>query len=253
MYNIRDFLDMCNFDISSMIIRSINWNDKIRKTIEYNRLKDELLFYKYLKKEFKPSIISALFPIILANKSIPISLDEAHKLFVFIRNKCTAEEYFGLYLLCNIINNPKFSKDDIISFHIDTDKNSMINIQKLKIECIIQFEKIIYVVYEIFKEDIDYINILSRNEKPFNLKPEYKNILSNYYEKGINNEIKTKQYISYNMTGFRYLYKQSINTVYNCSLFGNAKITKKIKNLDNYEIILKTSNTTYTLLYKIKE
>ncbi|MEF9991198.1 MAG: hypothetical protein RRZ84_02040 [Romboutsia sp.] len=129
--------------------------------IDNNRLKDELIYYRYYNDKLEyNTILSILTPIILANTNIEKSEEEVVSLIRKYVKYLKKEEYLFDYLLGSVIYNSMIHyilenknieyekllqsiKSKIIGFSIDLDKLSTIKFQMARINTIQQIDKYI--------------------------------------------------------------------------------------------------------------
>ncbi|MGL5440675.1 MAG: hypothetical protein ACRDA4_09930 [Filifactoraceae bacterium] len=244
----RNMLEQGNFLISTLVIRSLCFDDKKNKlTVDKIRLKDELYFYKFLEKNQKPSIISALYPIIYGNRNQYNAYEEAINLFYSIRKKITPEEKYYIFLLCKIIKGIHIEKEDIFNFSADSiDKDELVKLQKAKVESIINFNNILDFLFLKLHEDTEYKSIFSSN---FLFKEDkYKDIICRYYENLCIGNINLQVYKSKNIENLNEIFYCSEGDEFSCSVIPNGIISQKITNEYGITVVLKTKNTSYKLI-----
>lgn len=129
--------------------------------IDNNRLKDELIYYKfYSEKPEYNNIMSILLPVILSNTNIEKSEDEVVSLIQKYVKYFKKDQYLSEYLLGGVLYNSIIHKllenkdveyeellqnlkERIIGFSIDLDKISTIKFQMARINTIQQIDKYI--------------------------------------------------------------------------------------------------------------
>lgn len=129
--------------------------------IDNNRLKDELIYYKfYSEKPEYNNIMSILLPVILSNTNIQKSEDEVVSLIQKYVKYLKKDQYLSEYLLGGVLYNSIIHKllenkdteyqellqnlkERIIGFSINLDKISTIKFQMARINTIQQIDKYI--------------------------------------------------------------------------------------------------------------
>lgn len=156
-------------------------DDKIQRYvyIDNNRLRDELIYYKfYGEKLSTKNIINILLPVILSNtntdKSEEVVIDLVSKYIKFLKIEENTYEYILSAICYNIIihklienKNVEYeellqsAKEKIIGFTMELDKSQVVKFQMERIKAIQIIDKYIDLkVYE-YEEDKVLINILN--------------------------------------------------------------------------------------------
>lgn len=222
-----------NEEISKLVIRSLIL-EKNLISIDDVRLKNELYLYKNIKKEYKPSIISALIVIILASENLIESYNMAKELMLKIRKNITVENKIGINLLCHYIYNidnfnEKFTEINMLSY----DKDDELYFQKEKINIIINnniFERICVLLDE---QDINFnMELLEKISLCEDKK--YDDLMLDYFDKIIKKEIsgapKLKGNFNYNS-----IISKNVGDIGEDFLLGKYSIIEKNKNLITLE------------------
>ena len=142
--------------------------------IDNNRLRDELIYYKFYgeKPEYN-NILSILLPIIISNTNLAKSEEEVVALIQKYVKYLKKEEYLFEYILSSILYNSVIhniiedstieykdllqkGKEQIIAFKIDLDKSNTIKFQMARINAIQEIDKYI----DLKVQDYDSIKIL---------------------------------------------------------------------------------------------
>ncbi|MGL4911959.1 MAG: hypothetical protein ACRC3Y_05930 [Romboutsia sp.] len=139
--------------------------------VDNNRLKDELIYYKYYgeRPEYN-NLLNILLPIMLSNTNILKSEEESVDLIQKYVRYLKKEEYLFEYILSTVVynniihkiiedKNIKYeellqdTKQRIIGFSIDLDKLSTIKFQMARIKAIQQIDKYIDLKVEDYNEN----------------------------------------------------------------------------------------------------
>ena len=139
--------------------------------VDNNRLKDELIYYKYYgEKPAYNNLLNILLPIILSNTNILKSEEEAIDLIQKYIRYLKREEYLFEYILSTVVynniihkiiedKNIKYEellqdiKQRIIGFSINLDKMNTIKFQMARIKAIQEIDKYIDLKIEDYNED----------------------------------------------------------------------------------------------------
>lgn len=173
--------------------------------IDNNRLKDELIYYKYYgERPEHNNLLNVLLPVILSNTNILKSEEESLDLIQKYVRYLKKEEYLFEYILSTVVynniihkiivdKNIKYeellqdTKQRIIGFSINLDKMNTIKFQMARIKAIQEIDKYIDLKVEDYNEDkilCSMLNILydiyieNREVKNEGIKSIKKSILS---------------------------------------------------------------------------
>lgn len=147
--------------------------------IDNNRLKDELIYYKYYGEKIRyNNILNILLPVIISNTNIQKSEHEVVSLIQKYVKYLKKEEYLFEYILGAVLYNIvihtlienknieynellQVMKDKIIGFSIELDKLSTIKFQMARINIIQQIDKYIDLKVEEYNNEKIIVNLLN--------------------------------------------------------------------------------------------